>query len=65
MRNETTEEKIARLEREGYLDPGCPTCVEYFYPALEKGKTPFAPNHKASEQCKSGKRNHCTCDACF
>jgi len=23
------------------------------------------PNHNASSFCKSGKRNHCTCDTCF
>jgi hypothetical protein len=25
----------------------------------------FAPSHKASERCMSGKRPHCTCDTCF
>lgn len=23
------------------------------------------PSHTASSHCESGKRNHCTCDACF
>jgi hypothetical protein len=23
------------------------------------------PSHNASPMCKSGKRNHCTCDTCF
>lgn len=23
------------------------------------------PDHKASSMCRSGKRNHCTCSACF
>lgn len=26
------------------------------------GNTPF---HDASARCESGKRNHCSCDACF
>lgn len=30
-----------------------------------KYKGHMAPNHFASRMCKSGKRNHCTCDACF
>jgi hypothetical protein len=25
----------------------------------------FGPPHKASVNCESGKRNHCTCDTCF
>lgn len=25
----------------------------------------FAPSHNASSGCRSGGRNHCTCDACF
>ena len=25
----------------------------------------FFPRHQASERCRSGKRNHCTCDTCF
>ena len=31
---------------------------------LNKGRTMF-PNHNASRGCKSGGKNHCTCDACF
>jgi hypothetical protein len=23
------------------------------------------PSHDASERCESGKRNHCSCDACW
>ena len=36
---------------------GCTYCEE------TAGK--FAPRHKASERCESGKRNHCSCDICF
>lgn len=29
------------------------------------GEGGFGPNHYASSGCKSGRRNHCTCDTCF
>jgi hypothetical protein len=62
--------EIERLELDGRLDPECQTCVESFYPFMrtewkERGDGPFAPSHKASERCKSGKLAHCTCDTCF
>jgi len=25
----------------------------------------FMPSHNASTRCRSGRRNHCTCDTCF
>lgn len=28
-------------------------------------KDGMMPNHEASERCKSGKRDHCTCDTCY
>lgn len=66
MADETIFERIARLEREGRLDPNCRGCAEH-YRHYHAGKTepPFAPPHKASETCRSGKHNHCTCDSCF
>jgi len=30
----------------------------------ESGNT-FHPSHDASDQCRSGKRIHCSCDTCF
>jgi hypothetical protein len=33
---------------------GCPTCA-----------LPGAPAHQASELCRSGRRDHCSCDTCF
>lgn len=62
-KTETREQKIARLEASGDLDPNCALCKSEFYPhpKLE----PFAPAHKASSYCRSGKRAHCTCDTCF
>ena len=54
---------IARGEREGWLVPGCPGCVER-YQAPDPLKV-FGPHHKASARCESGKRPHCTCDTCF
>lgn len=35
----------------------CAYCFKY------KGQ--MHPDHFASYMCKSGKRNHCTCDTCF
>lgn len=34
-------------------------CEHLYYP---EG---FQPSHKASPYCRSGRRNHCTCDTCF
>lgn len=34
----------------------CPTCV---------AGGSFAPPHEASSRCESGRRNHCSCSACF
>lgn len=25
----------------------------------------FGPPHRATAYCRSGKRNHCSCDSCF
>ena len=64
--NETRAEQIMRWEQEGRLDPQCIFCCRDFY--ANHGCLPsevFAPNHKASEGCESGKRPHCTCDTCF
>jgi len=38
----------------------CPTCDR----ARETGER-FMPRHTASARCRSGQRNHCTCDTCF
>ena len=62
---ETTEETIARLEDKGSLDPEYLSCQREHYPSLRKGEWPFAPNHRPNAHCRSGKRPHCTCDACF
>lgn len=35
----------------------CPACIDY------AGR--MAPPHTPSMQCESGKRPHCSCDACF
>ena len=58
----TRDERIERMEAEGRLHPACPGCqVFYQHPTL----SPFAPAHKALSSCRSGGRNHCTCDGCF
>jgi hypothetical protein len=63
---QSPEEFIARLEKSGDLDPKCLFCVDHFYRDLKAGKgMPFAPRHKASLGCMSGRRAHCTCDTCF
>jgi hypothetical protein len=64
------EEKIADMERRGYLVPSCRFCQAEFYPHYREkwqpgGSGPFAPSHQASRGCESGSRPHCTCDACF
>lgn len=66
MEGETVEQLIKRLESLAELDPNCKMCQEIFYPAYREGKDfVFAPRHKASSRCESGKNNHCTCDTCF
>lgn len=66
MTEETVEEMISRLEKSGDIDPTCRMCQEIFYPAYKTGITiVFAPRHKASSRCQSGKHSHCTCDTCF
>lgn len=54
-------ETIARLEASGDLVPGCPGCADHY----RAGGHAFAPRHKASETCRSGKHSHCSCDTCF
>lgn len=61
-KTETRDEKIARLEADGRLDPNCPGCASaYAHPTV----SPFAPHHEASDRCESGKRSHCTCPVCW
>ena len=31
----------------------------------ENAKSGFGPPHVASTYCESGRKSHCTCDACF
>jgi hypothetical protein len=60
------EEWIEQLEAEGHLDPTCPTCIKVFYPHMRAhDEFPFAPHHKASARCESGRRPHCSCGTCF
>lgn len=68
MTNPQISSYIRALEMKGYIEPDCPTCNENFYPKLNEGTKImdiFAPRHIASENCKSGKNPHCTCDVCF
>lgn len=62
------EDRIKELESTGDFNPNCETCQVHFYPAVKSGDSitsVFAPRHKASDKCKSGKYNHCSCDICF
>lgn len=59
----TKAEVIAHMESLGHLDPTCPGCRVFY--AAEHPESHFAPSHKASRRCESGKRPHCTCDTCF
>lgn len=61
---ETREQMIARWERMGALDPDCPGCREWYISARMPSEV-FAPGHRASQRCQSGKHPHCTCDTCF
>lgn len=54
---------IARMEANGDLAPTCLACRE-FYETPDPRDT-FAPRHKASVLCQSGRRPHCSCDTCF
>jgi len=70
MRRDRISDKdyIKALESEQLIDPNCKMCKEIFYPAIAEGKAitdVFAPRHKASSYCGSGKHSHCTCDTCF
>lgn len=40
----------------------CTTCDHY---RAEYGPMGFFPQHDAMSNCRSGKRDHCTCDGCF
>ena len=67
------DQKIRDMEAMGALDPTCSLCLREFYPFYRetwlpdgsKGSGPFAPAHRAMRSCRSGGRNHCTCDTCF
>lgn len=60
---ETEQERNARLERLGVMDPNCPSCKPFYEAASPLDV--MMPRHKASDRCESGKRPHCSCDACF
>ena len=61
-------EKVLKLEENGEFDRFCKTCQSIFLPQIKDGKeiyNIFAPRHKPSDRCRSGKYPHCTCDTCF
>jgi hypothetical protein len=63
---EMRDEQVARMERDGLMDPACPMCQDEYYSRPDTMPCDvFAPRHQASTRCQSGKRAHCTCDTCF
>jgi len=38
----------------------CPTCDRQ-----RETESTFFPSHDAMEHCRSGRRNHCSCNSCF
>lgn len=60
---QTGDEWRARNQANGNYDPNCVGCEER-KTAINPWSV-FAPNHKASSGCESGKREHCTCNYCF
>jgi hypothetical protein len=63
---ETRDEQVARMERDGQLDPECRMCRDEYYARPDTMPVDvFAPRHKASSRCRSGSHSHCTCDTCF
>jgi hypothetical protein len=62
---EPVTDAIARLIRDGHLDPDCSSCVRAMAHMRVRGDLPMGPSHRASQGCLSGKHAHCTCDTCF
>ena len=54
---------IVTMEKSGSIKRDCAACQEFYTSALPLDV--FAPRHTASSHCRSGHRNHCTCDTCF
>ncbi len=60
--NPTDRERkdLEALRAEAARYPDCATCKL----RLETGNF-TGPSHTASPNCRSGKRNHCSCDTCW
>jgi hypothetical protein len=54
---------LSRWESEGVVVPDCPGCRSRYEAADPRAV--FAPWHKPSQRCESGKQPHCACAACF
>ncbi len=56
----TGREECPECFGKGYTlhSPNCPFCDEH------KGD-PMMPAHHASRNCRSGGKDHCTCDVCY
>lgn len=62
--NRYVMDPISDMRSRGY-EPTCATCQRYYAEHMKKGSAPFAPHHRASAGCESGKQPHCTCDRCW
>ena len=61
IRRQVYEDLVNRAIAD-YAKPEVPGCRACAIISIEGG---FGPPHNASQRCKSGKRNHCSCDTCF
>lgn len=60
MTNADKKKEVELLIARGIIDPACKGCAEFL-----ADPNAFAPRHKASDHCRSGKHPHCSCDTCF
>jgi hypothetical protein len=58
MEQQFTEREQWIIDRGGW-DPECSYCQKAGRPGG------YFPPHTALSSCQSGKRNHCSCSACF
>lgn len=54
---------LERLETNGSIVPDCGGCKPWY--ETDDPQYVFAPRHKASSGCESGRRPHCSCSTCF
>lgn len=55
----TTDERMVIMGRRAPVGE-CPLCDR-----ARETDDQMMPSHTASDRCRSGHRNHCTCDTCY